>query len=645
MSSTYRSSLVLLVLLNVVFIHITGAVELVWLLPLYILTATAVFTRPLRDNKIYRLIWNLGVLATFTVLVIDASTSGIAHLLEDGLILAVFCQVHLLNVLQKDQKPDLLFFNSFLIALVTSFFSQDLIYSLAFLVYALVFLVSIQLSNLSDQQHEIRTQVANAVLRDGIKRAVIVMGLTAMVFMFCPRDFDREGLVRDQMLWNRGPQQTADFSEEVRLGRSAQTTLSNRVAMEIHILQGAPHEIPQHWRGATLSMQNSQRWYVDSAQDYHELDERWRPTSGKWQRQGEMRSRVRVEYQKTEVRRLFNPLGSIELKVHPQNHPELAVPQSDGTVRYSGFNFPSKERPLLSYEVSIKEPNQQKVITRHPFQLEQYRRQDPKMESAAATELLSKALTGLDPKASEGELVERCRWYLSTSLDYLLPGERGSAENLSEFMSGEAGGHCEYFASALAVILRMRRIPCRMVTGYLAEEWNEDFSALIVRDKHAHAWLEVHDSETGWYTVDPSPPAALEGDNGDQSNLAAILAALEEWWKGVTQFDADSQGAFTVWLVNLPGNILAEFRLRPLRACGWVLLVLTIIYLRRRLRGGPPPELREYLRALRRAGLERRVEETPRELLARALTEEVRPEEMELLASATAAHETLRYRK
>ncbi|MHC5064602.1 MAG: hypothetical protein ACYTG5_11590, partial [Planctomycetota bacterium] len=155
MSSSYRSSLVLLVLLNVVFIHITDAVGLVWLLPLYLLTAAAVFTGSWRENKFYRLAWNMAVLATFTILVIDASTSGIVHLLEDGLILAVFCQVHLLNVLQKEQKPDLLFFNSFLIALVTSFFSQDLIYSLAFMVYAQVFLVSLQLSNLSNQRHEI----------------------------------------------------------------------------------------------------------------------------------------------------------------------------------------------------------------------------------------------------------------------------------------------------------------------------------------------------------------------------------------------------------------------------------------------------------------------------------------------------------
>jgi transglutaminase-like putative cysteine protease len=482
-------------------------------------------------------------------------------------------------------------------------------------------------------------------MRDGIKRSILVMGITALVFLFCPRDFEREGLVREQMLWNRGGRAAVDFDEEVRLGRSAQTTLSNRVTMKIHLLEGAPQDIPSHWRGATLSMQNSQRWYAGPAQDYHELDERWRPASGKWQRTGKMHSRVKVEYLRPEVRRLFNPLGSIELEVDPQNKPELAVPQFDGTVRYSGFNFPSETRPLLNYQVSIKSPVQEPIRTPHPYQLEQYREQHPRMETPEAQTLLRQATSGLDSEAEQFELVERCRWYLATRLDYLLPGEQGAAQSLREFMSGEAGGHCEYFASALAVLLRMERIPCRMVTGYLAQEWNDDFSALIVRDKHAHAWLEVYDPISGWYTVDPSPAAADGADTEDDSSFGSFLAAMKGWWKQVTQFDEDSQGAFTIWLMNLPERIVDEFRLRPLRASGWLLVIVALFYVRRRLRPGLPAELRDYQRALRRAGLERRANETPRELLLRARCEEVHPDQLELLASATAEHETLRYRK
>ena len=62
-----------------------------------------------------------------------ALTSGAAHLLEDGLLLATLAQVHLLNNVGRLQKPDILFFNSFLIAIVTSFLSVDVGYSIVFL--------------------------------------------------------------------------------------------------------------------------------------------------------------------------------------------------------------------------------------------------------------------------------------------------------------------------------------------------------------------------------------------------------------------------------------------------------------------------------------------------------------------------------
>lgn len=645
MSSAYRSSLIFLVLLNVVFIHITGAIGVNWLVPLYLLTLAAFFTRGLRDNKLYRTAWNIAVLGIFTLLVIDATSSGITHLLEDGLMLAVFCQVHLLNVLQSKQKPDLLFFNSFLIALVTSFFSQDLIYSVTFLVYALVFLLALQMSNLSNSRHELRVDVAAAVMRDGARRAVLVLATTCLVFLFWPRDFHREGLVQEQMMWNRNNIMSVDFDEEVRLGRSAKTILSNRVVMKIHMLEGDPLDVPSHWRGATLSMQNQDRWYAGPAQNYLELDERWKPGPGLWQRSGEVNSRVRVEYLKPMVRRLFNPLGSIRVKVYPPANIDLAVPQFDGTIRYSGRNLYDDVRPPLQYEVAIANSKTNPVRSDYPPQLEQYRRQHREMVTVEAQALLHSALVGLDENASQADIVTRCRVHLSNQLDYLLPGEQGAAENLQEFMSGEAGGHCEYFASALAVMLRMREIPCRLAIGYLAQEWDAEFRTLIVRDKHAHAWLEVYEPGSGWYTVDPSPAASEDSSALVGSWFGSILKSAEEWWKGITQFDESSRGAAFDWFLALPGTALAQAREHPLRLLAWFATIATLVILRRRLRPGVAAELRAYERALCRAGLARGAHETPRELLVRARTEDLSADRLELLASATTEHETLRYQK
>src|SRR5690606_15938682 len=122
------------------------------------------------------------------ILVHDTATSGPRHLLEDGLILAAFCQVHLLNVLRPGHKPDLLFFNSFLIALVTSFFCQDVAFSLTFLGYAFVFVGALELA--ADRGR----RPAAVVLRGAAGRAALLVLVTGTAFATLPRDFRREGL-------------------------------------------------------------------------------------------------------------------------------------------------------------------------------------------------------------------------------------------------------------------------------------------------------------------------------------------------------------------------------------------------------------------------------------------------------------------
>ena len=68
--------------------------------------------------------------AAACLLVHHATTTGLLHMLEDGLMLAILCQVHLLNNIGQRQRPDLTFFNSFLIVFVTSFFAPDLWWSI-----------------------------------------------------------------------------------------------------------------------------------------------------------------------------------------------------------------------------------------------------------------------------------------------------------------------------------------------------------------------------------------------------------------------------------------------------------------------------------------------------------------------------------
>ena len=102
---------------------------------------------------------------------------------------------------------------------------------------------------------------------------------------------------------------------------------------------------------------------------------------------------------------------------------------------------------------------------------------------------------------------------------------------LSDFLFDTRTGHCEYFATALAVMLRTQGIPARMVTGYVADEYNPVTGFFEVRGTHAHAWVEAAvDGEwllleaTGAYDPAPEP----DGEGGWQSTRAQLAAYIDE---------------------------------------------------------------------------------------------------------------------
>ena len=84
MNGPLRSAFTVLVLLNLVFVQLTDAVGLHWMLPMQLLAACSPLFVRLQDKVWWRAVWNLGVIAIFGILVHDTAQSGPRHLLEDG---------------------------------------------------------------------------------------------------------------------------------------------------------------------------------------------------------------------------------------------------------------------------------------------------------------------------------------------------------------------------------------------------------------------------------------------------------------------------------------------------------------------------------------------------------------------------------
>ena len=146
-----------------------------------------------------------------------------------------------------------------------------------------------------------------------------------------------------------------------------------------------------------------------------------------------------------------------------------------------------------------------------PFEL------TPDQTTFATERLLQLSKQALDPRVIElaTDLFRRCETAddklravksLLASFTYepnisVPPGQ----DPVSYFLLERQAAHCEFFASATAVLLRLGGVPCRYVTGFAGGHYNSLGRYWIVRQQEAHAWVEAYLPDAGWIVVDTTP--------------------------------------------------------------------------------------------------------------------------------------------
>ncbi len=144
---------------------------------------------------------------------------------------------------------------------------------------------------------------------------------------------------------------------------------------------------------------------------------------------------------------------------------------------------------------------------------------------------------------SDGKQAEALEKYLRTSFPYTLELPKEEAiDPIAYFLFERKKGHCEYFASSMAVMLRLMGIPSRVVTGLQGGELNPVSGWYQVRASDAHSWVEAWIVGKGWVTYDPTPYGpprtkyALWQKAGNYMDAAELL-----WQDWVMNFDSDRQ--------------------------------------------------------------------------------------------------------
>lgn len=356
-----------------------------------------------------------------------------------------------------------------------------------------------------------------------VSTACGILLITAGLFLVVPRTARMAA-----MLFPNGPRLTG-FSNVVDLGGFGRIAKDDRAVM--HVLTYA-RPLPRNlkWRGGALSRFDGRRWFEPPIPGREIPTERGAATvADKYQRSRQDGGRLiyRVDIQNSDTGTLF--IAGIPEFINV-DAPRLLVTAED-SVRIPG---PTSE--ILRYEVSAHTgPPLPLALTR----MERARNlQLPPIDIRIFS--LARQWAG---GGSEIERALRIERHLRRDFKYTLDGPRRQVRDpLGDFLFVRKEGYCEYFASAMAVMLRTLGIPARVATGFQNGYFNDVSGLYVMRASDAHAWVEGWIEGLGWTTFDPTPPAPLTREANLFSRFNMYLdAADHKWQEWVVQWDLGRQ--------------------------------------------------------------------------------------------------------
>lgn len=421
----------------------------------------------------------------------------------------------------------------------------------------------------------------------------------------------------------------AGFSDHLDLTGGG--TIAPNADVVIRILPTKP--LPPMMReavGAKLSLLRGLALERFDGRQWKSSDLQWHRTYGLWSpyhRPGREGVHLAFHFSPTPGGILPLPYGGLDLS--PPLGQRLQHEYSSGTIKWT---FPVQNRQALDVILDLDTPILDEPAPRS-------RNLGPLTyldDKAVLARKWSELLAPGNP--STQELASRLTGELRSRFSYTLENPSGKAKDpLTDFLENSRAGHCEYFASAMALMLRARGVPARVANGYRLGPWIAEGGYWLVTQNEAHSWVEYHDPERGWCLADPTPPAPPSSVLS--STFTAFLgrwmdAARFKWDRHVVGFSGDDQEAGFSWIQTK----IAGFRLPDIRTLKralvspkgleTILVPIFLVWIAWRTRSwwlrllavGPPPKGLAALKPLlRRAGpdLEPEEGETARNWLLR----------------------------
>ncbi|HKQ70231.1 MAG TPA: DUF3488 and transglutaminase-like domain-containing protein, partial [Polyangiaceae bacterium] len=312
------------------------------------------------------------------------------------------------------------------------------------------------------------------------------------------------------------------FSEHVDLGEVGTLRTDPTIALRIEIpdLPNPPLRLAMHLRGAAFDTYDGRSWSRSQSQ----RDVTSHDGGILWMRRAPDPSRDhiwRVDLEPIDPPVLFAPLNAVAMQVRQRGDPVLNPRLEIWSEPEGGFRYKGSDERGVRYNIYLGTDPEAPVEPLSRADEERY----TALPHSVTDRVRRLARQVVKEGASPFEKARAIENHLRRSYAYDLSSPAGkAADPLDDFLFTSQRGHCEFYSTAMVVLLRELKVPSRNVTGFIGGSYNRFGHYYAVRQGDAHSWVEVFLPDHGWQMFDPTPPA----DAAPRSDLSGFLAFVRD---------------------------------------------------------------------------------------------------------------------
>lgn len=419
------------------------------------------------------------------------------------------------------------------VILMNAYYNPRLLpYFASYLLLSLLLIVRYSLFEQEDEWQRAKVRYNPELLFDFLRDGAVSAVLIIAVAWFFPvrtanyREWKVWNAFEDpweevQFHWNRmfasltgyGPPRFSFFSDSLTLGGPVDLSMDPIMAVET--------TEPHYWRALVFDQYTGRGW-INTDSEEIELEANAaspNPMPYKDRRRLEQEVQLyrpgeKVIFAASQVAQVNRPATARLTYLPPETSAESPAPGSvtgataEISIMATELRFRRNEAYVATSYVSTAPPSAlRRAGTDYPaWVVERYLQLPPDLPERVRQRAEQATEAAADPYSKAEALQANLR---EIEYDEKIDAPPEGVDAVDWFLFEVRKGYCDYYSSAMAVMLRTLGIPARVARGYATGEYNEEQEAYVVRESDGHAWTEVYFPEYGWIEFEPTASEPL----------------------------------------------------------------------------------------------------------------------------------------